>query len=223
MYTSVVWVRLTRDATQEWYSGRLTRGAIITVAALQRPTGGWQSSIQRFEHFDPAKPFPADAICLTALAMSPRIPLAARRAACTPAVRFRVHFQRRCASSSPNAPEIYDVVCVGGGPAGLSLLAGLKSSPFTNGLKVALIEGQDLQKNRLQKDATLDSFSNRCSSLTPASMRNLQGTPSSIVLSVVTDPFICRNRRMATRKHFPRTALPGNAGVGRRIRCANIL
>jgi ubiquinone biosynthesis monooxygenase Coq6 len=57
----------------------------------------------------------------------------------------------------------------------LSLLAGLKASPVTNGLKVALIEGQDLQKNRLPKDASLDSFSNRCSSLTPASVKNLQG------------------------------------------------
>jgi ubiquinone biosynthesis monooxygenase Coq6 len=73
-------------------------------------------------------------------------------------------------------PEVYDVVCVGGGPAGLSLLAGLKASPVTSSLKVALIEGQDLQKNRLPKDASLDSFSNRCSSLTPASVKNLQGT-----------------------------------------------
>ncbi|KAF2442009.1 ubiquinone biosynthesis hydrox [Karstenula rhodostoma CBS 690.94] len=107
--------------------------------------------------------------------MPPRIPCRAHRAACaTPAVRCRIRLQRRSASTAASAPEIYDVVCVGGGPAGLSLLAGLKASPVTNGLKVALIDGQDLQKNRLQKDATLDSFSNRCSSLTPASMRNLQ-------------------------------------------------
>lgn len=107
--------------------------------------------------------------------MPPRIPLRAHRAASTPAVRLRIRLQRRFASTSPNAPEIYDVVCVGGGPAGLSLLAGLKASPVTNGLKVALIEGQDLQKNRLEKDASLDSFSNRCSSLTPTSVKNLQG------------------------------------------------
>jgi ubiquinone biosynthesis monooxygenase Coq6 len=56
------------------------------------------------------------------------------------------------------------------------LLAGLKASPVTSGLKVALIEGQDLQKNRLAKDVSLESFSNRCSSLTPASVKNLQGT-----------------------------------------------
>ena len=82
----------------------------------------------------------------------------------------------RPASSAAVTPDLYDVVCVGGGPAGLSLLAGLKASPSTRGLKMALIEGQDLQKNRLANDAKLDSFSNRCSSLTPASVRNLKGT-----------------------------------------------
>ncbi|KAH7069323.1 hypothetical protein FB567DRAFT_540671 [Paraphoma chrysanthemicola] len=86
-------------------------------------------------------------------------------------VRIRLH--RRFASAA-DAPEVYDVVCVGGGPAGLSLLSGLKASPATSSLKVALIEGQDLQKNRLHKDASLESFSNRCSSLTPASVKNLQ-------------------------------------------------
>jgi len=89
-------------------------------------------------------------------------------------VAVRVRLDRRFASSTANAPEVYDVVCVGGGPAGLSLLAGLKASPVTRGLKVALIEGQDMQKNRLSNDASLDSFSNRCSSLTPASVKNLQ-------------------------------------------------
>ncbi|KAF2875002.1 hypothetical protein BDV95DRAFT_675190 [Massariosphaeria phaeospora] len=104
--------------------------------------------------------------------MPPRIALGVHRALSpTSRVQFRV---RRCASTSAASPEIYDVVCVGGGPAGLSLLAGLRASGATQGLKVALIEGQDLEKNRLPKDATLDSFSNRCSSLTPASVKNLQ-------------------------------------------------
>jgi ubiquinone biosynthesis monooxygenase Coq6 len=105
--------------------------------------------------------------------MPPRLPLGSARTALARGSRRR--FQPRFASSSTDAPEVYDVVCVGGGPAGLSLLAGLKASPVTNSLKVALIEGQDLQKNRLAKDASLDSFSNRCSSLTPASVKNLQG------------------------------------------------
>jgi hypothetical protein len=109
--------------------------------------------------------------------MPPRLPLGAPRAiSSSSSARVCIRLHRRFASSSADAPEVYDVVCVGGGPAGLSLLAGLKASPVTNGLKVALIEGQDLQKNRLQKDASLVSFSNRCSSLTPASVKNLQGT-----------------------------------------------
>lgn len=110
------------------------------------------------------------------LAMPPRILLGAPRSLSSRStVLVRSRYRRRFASSSANAPEIYDVVCVGGGPAGLSLLTGLKASPITSALKVALIEGQDLQKSRLPQDASLDTFSNRCSSLTPASVRNLQG------------------------------------------------
>lgn len=125
------------------------------------------------------------------LVMPPRLPLGVRRALPSPThfVQFRVRLHRRFASSSTDTPEIYDVVCVGGGPAGLSLLAGLKASPITNGLKVALIEGQDLQKSRLQKDASLESFSNRCSSLTPASVRNLQGTRS--LSGAIADADLC--------------------------------
>ncbi|KAF2707482.1 ubiquinone biosynthesis monooxygenase COQ6 [Pleomassaria siparia CBS 279.74] len=108
--------------------------------------------------------------------MPPRLPLGAHRALSSSPSVVRVHLQlqRRSASTSPASPEIYDVVCVGGGPAGLSLLTGLRASAITSGLKVALIEGQDLQKNKLHKDASLESFSNRCSSLTPASVKNLQ-------------------------------------------------
>lgn len=109
--------------------------------------------------------------------MPPRMPLGAPRALPSRlALWVRPQPQRRFASSAADALEVYDVVCVGGGPAGLSLLTGLKASTVTNGLKVALIEGQDLHKSRLAQDASLESFSNRCSSLTPASVKNLQGT-----------------------------------------------
>ncbi|PLN80330.1 ubiquinone biosynthesis monooxygenase [Aspergillus taichungensis] len=85
----------------------------------------------------------------------------------------RLPVRRQFASDAQVTPEIYDVVCVGGGPAGLGLLAALRASPATSKLKVALIETQDLQKARAWN---LDSqhFSNRVSSLTPSSVSFLQ-------------------------------------------------
>ncbi|KAI1828618.1 hypothetical protein F4861DRAFT_11216 [Xylaria intraflava] len=73
----------------------------------------------------------------------------------------------RSYTSTPK-PDIYDVVCVGGGPAGLSLLAALKANPTTAGLRVALVEAQDLTKSR-SWHLPSDRFSNRCVSLTPSS------------------------------------------------------
>ncbi|KAI0022989.1 ubiquinone biosynthesis hydrox [Xylariomycetidae sp. FL0641] len=74
--------------------------------------------------------------------------------------------------ASISKPDIYDVVCVGGGPAGLSLLTALRANPTTAGLRVALVEAQDLSKLRAWKMPP-DRFSNRCSSLTPTSARFL--------------------------------------------------
>lgn len=55
----------------------------------------------------------------------------------------------------------------------MSLLAGLRASPVTNGLKVALIEGQDIQRTSSKFDSAAP-FSNRCSSLTPTSVAHLK-------------------------------------------------
>ncbi|KAJ6083870.1 ubiquinone biosynthesis monooxgenase [Penicillium sp. IBT 16267x] len=67
----------------------------------------------------------------------------------------------------------HGIVCVGGGPAGLGLLAALRALPVTSKLKVALVESQDLGKAR---GWNLDSsrFSNRVSSLTLSSVTFLQ-------------------------------------------------
>ncbi|KAI1775585.1 ubiquinone biosynthesis hydrox [Hypoxylon cercidicola] len=81
--------------------------------------------------------------------------------------RILPRLSRTYASASAQ-PDIYDVVCVGGGPAGLSLLTALRSNPTTAGLRVALVEAQDLSKVRSWK-LPPDRFSNRCSSLTPTS------------------------------------------------------
>ncbi|EPE29652.1 FAD/NAD(P)-binding protein [Glarea lozoyensis ATCC 20868] len=76
-------------------------------------------------------------------------------------------------TSQPSTLEIYDVVCVGGGPAGLSLLAALRANPITSPLKVALIESQSLDPTR-KFSLPSTQYSNRCSSLTPKSVGFLQ-------------------------------------------------
>lgn len=79
---------------------------------------------------------------------SPRALLARPRFVCrTCTRRFQAQSQSRrsFASTSSAEPDIYDVVCVGGGPAGLSLLSALRMFPVTrrrnawaNNLKVLI-------------------------------------------------------------------------------------
>ena len=77
-------------------------------------------------------------------------------------------------STTTNAskPEIYDLVCVGGGPAGLSLISGLRSQISARRLRIALIDSQDVTSPRAAWDENV--YSNRCSSLTPASVKFLK-------------------------------------------------
>ncbi|KAL2154471.1 hypothetical protein VTH82DRAFT_3147 [Thermothelomyces myriococcoides] len=80
--------------------------------------------------------------------------------------------RRAYSSTAAQQPDVYDVVCVGGGPAGLSLLAALRANPITAHLRIALVEVQDLAKTRSWK-LPPNKFSNRCSSLTPSSVQFL--------------------------------------------------
>ncbi|KAM0332386.1 hypothetical protein ACHAQA_002664 [Verticillium albo-atrum] len=107
------------------------------------------------------------------MAATPRALMTRPRFVCRSCTR-RVSSQTRrsFASAAPTNPDIYDVVCVGGGPAGLSLLAALRSNPTTSRLRVALVEAQDLSKTRTWS-LPADRFSNRCSSLTPTSAQYL--------------------------------------------------
>ncbi|KAK4992340.1 putative ubiquinone biosynthesis monooxygenase [Elasticomyces elasticus] len=73
----------------------------------------------------------------------------------------------------PQGPEIYDIVCVGGGPAGLGLLGALRANDLTKDLKIAVIEGQNLESGRWKKaqyGVDVQGYANRCSSLTPKSV-----------------------------------------------------
>ncbi|OAA77967.1 ubiquinone biosynthesis monooxygenase COQ6 [Akanthomyces lecanii RCEF 1005] len=84
----------------------------------------------------------------------------------TPASR-RAYSAAAGTTAAP-AHDIYDVVCVGGGPAGLSLLTALRANPVTANLRVALVEAQDLSKVA-SFSLPPTQYSNRCSSLTPSS------------------------------------------------------
>ncbi|KAK4191729.1 hypothetical protein QBC35DRAFT_275424 [Podospora australis] len=86
--------------------------------------------------------------------------------------RFQQQLKRNYSSAAPR-PDIYDVVCVGGGPAGLSLLTALRANPLTAHLRIALVEAQDLSKIKSWQ-LPPDKYSNRCSSLTPASALYLE-------------------------------------------------
>ncbi|KAL8724124.1 MAG: hypothetical protein Q9181_006969 [Wetmoreana brouardii] len=70
--------------------------------------------------------------------------------------------------TSPKS-DVFDVVCIGGGPAGLTLLTALRSSPLTSKLKLALVESQNLNSAR-KWHLPPDQFANRASSITPTSV-----------------------------------------------------
>lgn len=80
---------------------------------------------------------------------------------------------RHYSSDAAQGADVYDLVIIGGGPAGLTLATALKNSPVTRNLKTILVEGSDISPIK-KWEPDMEYFENRVSSLTPRSVRFLE-------------------------------------------------
>lgn len=68
----------------------------------------------------------------------------------------------------------YDILIVGGGPAGLALASSLGSNDSLKYLKIGLIEANSLGNVRKYSSNGLSPYSNRCSSISASNYNNLK-------------------------------------------------
>jgi len=70
--------------------------------------------------------------------------------------------RRHFATTAPEIPEIFDVVCVGGGPAGLSLLTALRMTP-TKSYPLYKLQLEGMLNAQACRGIELDIKSESCS------------------------------------------------------------
>lgn len=95
---------------------------------------------------------------------------------CAKSIRARA---RRYATIASSRPEIFDVVCVGGGPAGLSLLTALRKFPSSVPYTVVSANIDNLQAHH-PRHPTSDSRSSSPSPSTPSEAGHSPKTNSPI-------------------------------------------
>lgn len=133
--------------------------------------------------------------------------------------RLQPRLRRTLATLSSIKLEQHDIICVGGGPIGLTLATALAAnSTISQAHKITLIEGSDLDKVS-NWSLSPDSYSNRVSSITADNQAFLTSQSSShhfnVIIMTYNDP---RDRSMATNPTRQNETDRGNAGLGWTIR-----